>query len=333
VHRTGLVSANDAMNISFSQGELHSPKPIFFENCSCTNIGASLFGGLLARKLRRRHAGETWRLRYRAQWSRGHTIRKEGEVFVACSTLCFRQHSLDEALKAIGDLKFSKIDLAIHEHGSHLKPSEVATDVHKIATHLKNACPLGLAAFHVSIHAASHEEHDRQLRAVCKLARITTVPIICVPAPAASMETNQAITRLSDQVKVASGEGVILTIETKIGTLAESPEVAIDLCEKVPGLGLTLDPSDYLVGPARDRPFDDVFPYVRHVRLRDTGATPNDYQVRVGQGQVDYGRIVNQLERQRYDRLLTVDIQDSADARFPMEPEVRKLKYLLESLV
>jgi hypothetical protein len=54
--------------------------------------------------------------------------------------------------------------------------------------------------------------------------------------------------------------------------------------------------------------------------------------VRVGQGQVDYGRIVNLLERQHYDRLLTVDIRDIPDAPFAMEPEVRKLKYLLESL-
>lgn len=254
-------------------------------------------------------------------------------MFVACSTLCFGTHPLDDALRTIGELQFSKIDLAIHEHGAHLKPSQVAQDVHKIAQHLKNACPLGLAAFHVSIHAEHHEEHDRQLRAVCKLARISTVPIICVPAPAAVQEVAPAIARLNDQVKVASSEGVILTIETKIGTLAETPEGAIDLCQQVPGLGLTLDPSDYLVGPARGRSFDHVFPFVKHVRLRDTGATPNEFQVRVGQGQVDYGRIINQLERQRYDRLLTVDIHDQPEHHFPIPPEVRKLKYLLESLV
>lgn len=254
-------------------------------------------------------------------------------MFVACSTLCFGKQPLNEALKTIGDLHFSKIDLAIHEQGMHLKPTQVAEDVQKVAQHLKSTCPLGLAAFHVSIHAEHHAEHDRQLRAVCKLARISTVPIICIPAPPAGQELEHAVQRLSDQVKVASSEGVILTIETKIGTLAESPEIAIDLCHQVPGLGLTLDPSDYLVGPARGHSFDDVFPYVKHVRLRDTGATPNEFQVRVGQGQVDYGRIINQLERQRYDRLLTVDIHDQPENQFPMEPEVRKLKYLLESLV
>ena len=46
-----------------------------------------------------------------------------------------------------------------------------------------------------------------------------------------------------------------------------------------------------------------------------------------------FGRIVSQLARCRYERALSVDIRDIPDAAFPMAPEVRKLKYLLESLV
>ena len=43
--------------------------------------------------------------------------------------------------------------------------------------------------------------------------------------------------------------------------------------------------------------------------------------------------IISQLERARYDRLLTVAIYDLPDGPFAMETEVRKLKFLLESLV
>jgi hypothetical protein len=55
--------------------------------------------------------------------------------------------------------------------------------------------------------------------------------------------------------------------------------------------------------------------------------------VRIGQGEVEYGRVIAQLQRLRYDRLLTVAINDVAEAPFAMESEVRKLKFLLESLV
>ena len=48
---------------------------------------------------------------------------------------------------------------------------------------------------------------------------------------------------------------------------------------------------------------------------------------------IEYGRIVTQLSRFHYERLLSVDIRDIPDAPFAMEPEVRKLKFLLESLV
>ena len=72
---------------------------------------------------------------------------------------------------------------------------------------------------------------------------------------------------------------------------------------------------------------------MRHVHLRDTRRTPDQFQVRIGQGEVEYGRVINQLARYQYDRLLTVDIHDVVDGDFPREHEVRKLKYLLESLV
>ena len=254
-------------------------------------------------------------------------------MFVACSTLCFEKQPLEKALRAIGDLRFAKVDLAIHEDGPHLKPSVVAADVHHVAQWLKVACPLGLAAFHVKIVAANHAEHMRHLRAVCRLARLTAVPTISVPAPPLAEDVDKATDRVAAMVDLAEAEGVILTVETTTGTATETPEGAVELCERVPGLGLTLDPSHYLVGPARGLSFDEVYPYVKHVRLRDTGATPNEFQVRVGQGQVDYGRVINQLERCRYDRLLTVDMRDIPEPTFAMEPEVRKLKYLLESLV
>jgi sugar phosphate isomerase/epimerase len=96
---------------------------------------------------------------------------------------------------------------------------------------------------------------------------------------------------------------------------------------------LTLDPSHYHFGPHGPANYDLLYPFVRHVRLRDTGNSPDQFQVRVGQGEIEYGRIISLLARVHYDRALAVDIRDIADCPFPVEPEVRKLKYLLDSLV
>jgi sugar phosphate isomerase/epimerase len=157
--------------------------------------------------------------------------------------------------------------------------------------------------------------------------------VITIPAAAAGTDVAGEVRRLCTLARVAEQEGVVLTVETRMGTVTELPDAAVELCRRVPGLGLTLDPSHYIAGPNQARSFDVVYPYVRHVHLRDTGRAPNHFQVRVGQGEVEYGRIISQLARQQYDRVLTVEIQDIPDAPYSMEQEVRKLKYLLESLI
>ncbi len=55
--------------------------------------------------------------------------------------------------------------------------------------------------------------------------------------------------------------------------------------------------------------------------------------MRVGQGKIDYARIVNMLQRHGYNRSLTVSIIDRPENPFDREVEVRKLKLLLETLI
>jgi len=256
----------------------------------------------------------------------------EAAVYVACSTLCFTRYPLDQALRMIAELEFSKVDVAIHEQGPHLRPSEVVQDVALAAQRIRIGPSLSPAGFDVHIEAES-AAFERQLRAICHLARLSMVTVITIPAASAGCGLDAEVKRLSSLVQLAGTEGITLTVETCIGTLTEHPDTAVELCKRVPGLGLTLDPSHYIAGPHQGRSYDQVYPYVRHVHLRDTGRNPEQFQVRVGQGEVEYGRIIAQLSRRNYDRLLTVEICDIPDAPFAMDAEVRKLKYLLESLI
>jgi len=71
--------------------------------------------------------------------------------------------------------------------------------------------------------------------------------------------------------------------------------------------------------------------YVVHVQLRDTSKTA--LQVRVGQGEVEYGRLITQLGKHKYNRALCVDIVDIPDSGVDHMAEMRKLRLLLESLL
>ncbi len=254
-------------------------------------------------------------------------------MYVACSTLCFARYPLDQALRIIAELEFGKVDVAIREQGPHVRPSEVLADVGLAAQRIRIGPSLAPAAFNVELDAPDEDVFRKQLRALCHLARLSTVSVLTLPAAGAGSALDAEIKRLTGLVRLASAESITLTVETRIGTLTEDPDAAVELCRRVPGLGLTLDPSHYVAGPHQGKNYDQVFPYVRHVHLRDTGRSAEQFQVRVGQGEIEYGRIVSQLARLNYDRLLTVEICDIPDAPYAMDVEVRKLKYLLESLI
>ncbi len=250
-------------------------------------------------------------------------------MYVACSSLCFSRFPLPQALYAIGELRFQKVDLALHEAGSHLKPSEVKADVTRVAAILKKA-NLSYAAFHVEMDAVGDTFHDT-LRAVCRLGRLVACPLVNIPAAPLGTAVADEVKRLTQLSRIAKAEGVMLTIETHCQTVTADPKAAAELCRSVPTLGLTLDPSHYLVGQVAELDYDVLFPFVRHVRLRDSA--PSQMQVKVGQGRVEYAKIITGLERQNYQRALCVDMRDGPGIDYPVDAEVRKLKYLLESMV
>ncbi len=252
---------------------------------------------------------------------------------VACSTLCFNRLPLDRALKTMEELEFSKVDATISAQGPHLTPADVAADPVRCARMLRYSASVAPAALNLEFDPnIDHATFVHQFEAICRMARNLSIATLTMAAAPAGSEVDKEVARLRELVLIAETYGVVLTVETRIGTLTEMPSMAVKLCDRVPGLGLTLDPSHYICGPNQNKTFDQVYPYVKHVHLRDTGRTLDKMQVRVGQGEIEYNRIITQLEKHHYDRVLTVEIVDKPENAFPMETEVRKLKFLLESL-
>jgi sugar phosphate isomerase/epimerase len=53
--------------------------------------------------------------------------------------------------------------------------------------------------------------------------------------------------------------------------------------------------------------------------------------VRIGQGEIDYGKLIGQLEGENYNRALSVHVPPLAD--YDHRAELRKIRLLLESLL
>jgi len=249
-------------------------------------------------------------------------------VFVAASTNCFSNLPLDAALRRLVDLEYTTVEIVIHESGGHLKPSQVLADLEGTIQTCRQTHRLTPIAYSVDIEAPE-EEYYQQFAACCKLAKATKVVTIVVRAGELGTPYNAEVERLRALVRIASAESVLVGMLTEVGRTTQDPDTAVVLCDSVKGLGITLDPSHYICGPHGGASFEQVMKHVCHVRLRDT--SKEQMQVRVGQGLVEYGRLVAQLNKYRYNRALSVDIAPAPDV--DQHAELRKMRLLLESLM
>lgn len=255
-------------------------------------------------------------------------------MFVACSTLCFADEPLESALRHIAELEFNKVDLALREdQPGHVRPSEVVADPEATVRRLRRGPSLTFTALDLDFGPVDDATFRKRFDGACRLAKLLTTAVLTIPASPAGTPFPDEVSRLTELSAAASREGLVLTVANHAETLTSTPQAALELCRAVPGLALTLDPSHFLAGPQPNASFDDLFPFVQNVHLRDTGKGPEEFQVRVGQGRIDYARIVNLLERHGYDRGLTVAFHNRGQSSFDNEVEVRKLQRLLESLL
>jgi sugar phosphate isomerase/epimerase len=232
-----------------------------------------------------------------------------------------------EAIEALEDLEFSAVEISLHESGP-VKPSDLLGDLDRAIQLVRHTHRLEIAGYSVEL-GSTGEQHYEDFHELCRMAKTTKVVNITVPSAELGTPFNEEVEHLRKLVEVGESEGVRVSVRSQLGCLSEDPDTLMVLCNNVDGLGITLDPSVYIAGPAKGKSLDKILKFVCNVHLRDS--KPNEFQVSVGQGVVDYGKLITQLERDKYDRALTVLMtpMEGLDHRV----ELRKLRRLLESLL
>lgn len=248
-------------------------------------------------------------------------------MIVAASTNCFPHLTNEETFEKLVDLQFTNVELVLSE-SEELKPSEIHADLNAAISTCQQTRRLTVCSYFVDI-AAEGDEYYQQFESICKLAKATKVVTMTIPSGPLGTPFNEEVERFKSLVKIAQLQGVRVGMLSTTGHVTEDPDTVCVICDHVDNLSLSLDPSHYIY--QRDNPPDieKLYKYVHHVYLRDT--TKDKLQVRVGQGVIDYGKIVNFLAKHKYQRALCVDIhpEDGVDHM----AELRKVRLLLESLL
>ncbi len=250
-------------------------------------------------------------------------------MFVAASTRCFSNLPLEAALQRLVDLEFTAVELVLDESGDHLKPSEVAQDLERAVRICRKTRRLTPVALSVDIKADSEPEYYAQFQACCRLAKAIKVVTIAVRSEELGTPFNAEIERLQELVRLGAKDEVVVGLTTEAGRMTQDPATAVVFCKNVQGLALTLDPSHFVCGPHQGAPYEQVMEHACHVRLRDT--SKDQLQVRIGQGVIEYGRLIAQLTKVNYGRALCVDVLPTEDT--DQMAEMRKIRLLLESLL
>lgn len=251
-------------------------------------------------------------------------------MFVAATTACYPELSLDEAVEKLGDLEFSHIEVDIDEDSNHLKPSQVQGDFAKALDSVLSTRRLTVAGFGLKLKGEGRP-YLESFKSCCVLAKAAKVVTLTVDSGEHGTPFNEEVERYKQLVKIAEYHGVRVAMRSQVGRLSADPDTVSVICGHVKGLGLSLDPSHYHFGKENATGYEKLMEYVHNVYLRDS--TVDKLQVRVGQGLIDYGRLVNLLSKVNYRRALCVDIQPDSDPEIDHDGEMRKLRLLLESLV
>jgi sugar phosphate isomerase/epimerase len=245
---------------------------------------------------------------------------------LTCTSFSFPLLSFEDACRAIALLDIPAVDLGAHAGGSHLQPAAIEEQPAATAERVRRALDAGGLRAADLFPTFGHGFSDRpvndpnpatraanltRFHSFVALCRATNCPgITLLPGvpweelgPEGSFDLSVQV--LGEYAAIAGDAGLRLSVEPHLESIAEAPERARELAERVPGLALTLDYSHFVaqgLSPARVHP---LVPHAGHFHARQ--AAPGLLQTSARLGTLDFDDIVGRLRAAGYDGYLCVE--------------------------
>lgn len=232
------------------------------------------------------------------------------------SSYSFEAIPLEGTLAVAKAMGFQGVDIGgFHKRGlASYEPDEVGANPQKFADHLNALLDkYELIAvdffpqFGESPAQRSANDPDPSVRAqniesfkglvqFCKLTNIpgmTVLPGVDHVGYTLDQNLEGSAATMRQYVQIAGEQGISVRYEPHMGSITDTPELALWLCGQVPGLQITLDYTHFLLQYIPLERAHKLIPHTGHVHVRQ--ARPGKLQTRHAEGTLDYVEIAHRL--------------------------------------
>ncbi len=247
------------------------------------------------------------------------------ELKLACADYTFPLLTHDQAIKLVALLGFRSMDIGLFEERSHLQPTHVLPHLaasarelsHKLADNGLDFAGIFYQTASFQSMSANHPDpaerargRDFFLRMLeftlrCNASHMTGLPGIEWDGVPSDTSLKRAADELSWRAEQARSVGVAFSVEAHVGSIAPTPQKALELVTLSPGLTLTLDYTHYA---SRGYPDSDSEPLISHAsHFHARGARQGRLQAPFKENVIDYARIVRTMKQVNYPGFVVIE--------------------------
>jgi sugar phosphate isomerase/epimerase len=248
-------------------------------------------------------------------------------IQVGCCSFDFGWLSLDESLKLIADIGFDHADIGAHGPSAQVNQEEAATEPDRKGAEIRAACEahglrpaeLFLCWLHVDGKPVdlNHPEPElrtralEQFRGLCACAHaagcrsVMGVPGKVQEEIGAGTSWDVAAGMMRVMVEIAAENDVRLHVEPHMGSIIETPELALKMAQEVPGLSYTLDYSHFVAQRIDPREVDPLLHHAGHMHGKPS--RPGYVHCPVHESTIDFAPIVTRLKEIDWDGVISME--------------------------
>ncbi|MEY4916426.1 MAG: hypothetical protein RL616_339 [Verrucomicrobiota bacterium] len=245
---------------------------------------------------------------------------------LSCTDFSFPLLDHDCSLVVIALLGLRGVDIGLFEGHGHLKPSHElqkptrngAALKTKLAAHGLKAADIflqiheGFVEFAINHPAAKRREFARErfLRTLDYAAaagskHITILPGVFFENESRGTSIARSAEELNWLVAQASAAKLQLAVEPHVGSLIDTPERALDLVKRVPGLGFTLDYAHFTRVGISDARIEPLTEFATHLHMR--AARRGRLQSSLKENTIDFPRVLTALRQKKFNGWLALE--------------------------